>query len=120
MLGQFYRLQITSFLSICHRISGVVNALVALGFAAFLMSIAAGPEAYAKFTAVAVSIPGRVALFLFTLSMCYHLFNGIRHLFWDAGKGFEIPKVYASGYAVVAVTLVSTLGIWALVLGGAA
>lgn len=117
---QVYRPQITSVLSISHRISGIVNALVALGLAAMLVSVAAGPSAYAKFAAVAGSTPGRVVLFLFTLSLCYHLFNGIRHLLWDAGRGFEIPKVYASGYAVIALALVSALGIWAVVLGGAA
>lgn len=117
---QIYSKQITSVMSISHRVSGIVNATVALGFAVFLMSVAAGPGAYARFATVAGSIPGRIALFLFTLSMCYHLFNGIRHLFWDAGKGFEIPKVYASGYAVIALSVVSALGIWALVLGGAA
>ena len=117
---QVYRPQITSVLSISHRISGIVNALVALGLAAMLVSVAAGPSAYAKFAAVAGSVPGQVVLFLFTLSLCYHLFNGLRHLFWDAGRGFEIPKVYASGYAVIALALVSAIGIWAVVLGGAA
>lgn len=117
---QVYRPQITSVLSISHRISGVVNALVALGVAGLLISVAAGPDSYASFAAVAGSLPGNIALFLFTLAICYHLFNGIRHLFWDAGKGFEIPKVYASGYAVIALAIVSALGIWAVVLGGAA
>lgn len=117
---QVYRPQITSVLSISHRISGIVNALVALGIAVMLISVAAGPEAYGRFTAVAGSVPGKIALFLFTLSICYHLFNGIRHLFWDAGKGFDMPKVYASGYAVIALAILSALGIWAVVLGGAA
>jgi succinate dehydrogenase / fumarate reductase cytochrome b subunit len=117
---QVYRPQITSVLSISHRISGIVNALVALGIAVMLISVAAGPEAYASFAAVAGSVPGKIALFLFTLSICYHLFNGIRHLFWDAGKGFDMSRVYASGYAVIALAIISALGLWAVVLGGAA
>jgi succinate dehydrogenase / fumarate reductase cytochrome b subunit len=117
---QVYKPQITTVLSISHRVAGVVNALVALGISGLLISVAAGPQAYATFAAIAGSIPGRIALFLFTLAICYHLFNGIRHLFWDAGKGFSIPSVYASGYAVITLALLSAFGIWALVLGGAA
>ncbi|MCG6118045.1 MAG: succinate dehydrogenase, cytochrome b556 subunit [Aquimonas sp.] len=117
---QVYRPQITSVLSISHRIAGIVNAVVALGVAGLLVSVAAGPEAYARFAAVAGSVPGLVVLFLFTLSICYHLFNGVRHLVWDTGAGFDIPKVYASGYAVIALAVASAVGIWAVVLGGAA
>jgi succinate dehydrogenase / fumarate reductase, cytochrome b subunit len=117
---QVYRPQITSVLSISHRISGIVNALVALGVAAMLISVAAGPAAYARFAAVAGSLPGRIALFLFTLSICYHLFNGIRHLVWDTGRGFQMSKVYGSAYVVMALAIVSALGIWTVVLGGAA
>jgi len=61
---------------------------------------------------------------LFGLSFCffYHLCNGIRHLAWDAGWGFELPQVYASGWAVVIASFLLTLGFWALLLvgGGAA
>lgn len=117
---QVYKPQITTVLSISHRISGIVNSLVALGIAGLLISVAAGPQAYERFAAIAGSVPGRIALFLFTLAICYHLFNGIRHLFWDAGKGFSIPNVYASGYTVIALAILSALGIWVLVLGGAA
>jgi len=117
---QVYRPQITTVLSISHRISGIVNALVALGIAALLLSVAAGPDAYASFAAIAGSLPGKIALFLFTLSMSFHLFNGIRHLVWDSGRGFDIPTVYASGWTVVALSLISTAGIWFAVLGGAA
>ncbi len=117
---QVYKPQITTVLSISHRISGIVNAVVALGIAGLLISIAAGPQAYADVAVVAGSIPGRIALFLFTLATCYHLFNGIRHLFWDAGKGFSIPSVYASGYAVITLAILAAVGIWAIVLGGAA
>jgi succinate dehydrogenase / fumarate reductase, cytochrome b subunit len=117
---QVYRPQITSVLSISHRISGVVNAFAALGIAGLLLAAAAGPEAYAQARAIAASLPGQIVLFGFTLSICYHLFNGLRHLAWDAGWGFEIPKVYATGWTVVVLAIASAIGIWAVVLGGAA
>jgi len=59
-------------------------------------------------------------LFGFTLALVYHLLNGIRHLLWDMGWGFELPKAYASGYTVFALGAVITALVWYLGLWGAA
>ena len=59
-------------------------------------------------------------LILASLALVYHFLNGIRHLLWDAGWGFEIPLVYKSGYTVAALTVVFTAAIWFVALGGAA
>jgi succinate dehydrogenase / fumarate reductase cytochrome b subunit len=59
-------------------------------------------------------------LFGFSASLVYHLLNGIRHLLWDAGWGFEIPEVYRTGWTVAVLTVVFTVAIWVLALGGAA
>jgi succinate dehydrogenase / fumarate reductase cytochrome b subunit len=122
MIGPYYRPQITSMMSIAHRGTGIVNALGVLALAWWLVALAAGDEAYAQFTAVADSLPGRVALFGFAATLVYHLLNGVRHLFWDIGKGFEIPAVYRSGYAVIALAIVLTAGLWyaGLSVGGGA
>ena len=58
--------------------------------------------------------------FGFSLALVYHLLNGIRHLAWDAGMGFEIPEFYASGWTVAVLTVVFTLAIWFFVLGAGA
>ena len=63
---------------------------------------------------------GMFALFVFTLSLVFHLLNGIRHLAWDAGLGFEIPEFYTSGWTVAVLTVVFTLAIWFFVLGAGA
>lgn len=122
MIGPYYRPQITSMMSIAHRGTGVVNALGVLVMAWWLVALAAGGEAYAQFAAVAGSLPGKVALFGFAATLVYHLLNGVRHLFWDIGKGFEIPQVYRSGYAVIALAVVLTAGLWyvGLSVGGGA
>lgn len=121
MLGQTYRFQLTSTLSILHRISGVLLALAAFGFSWWIMSIALGGQYAQTAAAVTGSLPGRLVLFVISLALMYHLFNGIRHLAWDAGLGFRISQVYASGYTVLALTVLSTLGLWLLALyGGAA
>ncbi len=109
---QVYRPQLTSVLSISHRASGVVLSGGAIVLALWLLALAAGPESFSRMNAVLGSIPGKVVLFLFTLALFYHLCNGIRHLFWDAGYGFDIATAYASGKAVVAASVVLTVVAW--------
>jgi succinate dehydrogenase / fumarate reductase, cytochrome b subunit len=45
-------------------------------------------------------------------SLFYHLYNGIRHLFWDIGRGYALPNVTKSGIAVLLLTAASTLIYW--------
>ena len=118
MLGQTYRFQITSVMSLLHRMTGVVLAIAAFGFSWWIMSIALGGSYAEGAAAVTSSLPGRIVLFRVSLALMYHLFNGIRHLAWDAGFGFRIPQVYASGYTVLALTVVSTLILWFVAMSG--
>jgi succinate dehydrogenase / fumarate reductase, cytochrome b subunit len=123
MIGQVYKPQITSVLSILHRATGCVLAIGGLVFAAWLLAVAGSADAFEAFRAFFAAWYGQVLLFTFTLCLSYHLFNGLRHLAWDMGKGFEITDVYRSGYAVVALTLLTTAGLWWFALhsaGGAA
>ena len=111
---QIYRRQLTSVLSILHRATGLALSAGALLLVWWLIAAAAGPESYARFAAAAGSIPGRVLLLGWTLSFFYHLANGIRHLWWDTGRGLDLPSVYRSGYAVLAFTLAASLAAWIL------
>ena len=111
---QVYRLPFPALLSISHRATGVVLAAGSLVFVYWLAAIASGPEAFADAQALLGSIPSRVLLLIITSSFFYHLGNGIRHLFWDAGLGFEPRTVHASGVVVVAAAIVLTLVAWAL------
>ncbi len=120
MLGQTYRFQITSVMSLMHRASGVVLAIAAFGFSWWIMSMALGGNYAECAAAVTGSLLGKIGLFLISLALMYHLFNGIRHLAWDAGFGFSIPQAYASGYTVLALTVVSTALLWFLALSGGA
>ena len=113
---QVYRPQLTSVLSITHRITGIALTAGTALLLYWLLALAGGPDSYASATQLLGSIPGRVVLFGFTLAFFYHLCNGIRHLFWDAGKGFEMTTVYASGKAVVVVSVVLSIAVWAIVL----
>jgi succinate dehydrogenase / fumarate reductase cytochrome b subunit len=120
MIGPYYRPQLTSVMSLTHRATGVVLALGALVLAGWLVAAAGSAEAYAAFADCLGSPLGKLGLFVFSASLVYHFLNGIRHLFWDAGHGYEIPRAYASGYAVLALSVVLTAGLWWFAIGGAA
>lgn len=112
MIGPYYRPQLTSMMSIAHRGSGVLLAIGALLLACWLAAAAGSAEAFSAFQTFAASLPGQVALFAFSAALVYHFLNGIRHLFWDMGWGFEIPRAYASGYAVLTLAIVFTAVLW--------
>jgi succinate dehydrogenase / fumarate reductase, cytochrome b subunit len=87
-----WKWHITMASSILHRVTGVGNYIGIFIVVAWLFVTTTGQENYGQFSAVTGSIPGLVLLFGFTLSVCYHLLNGIRHLFMDAGVALN-PKV---------------------------
>ena len=109
---QVYRPQITSVLSILHRITGVALAVGAPLLVWWLVSAAAGPETFAATRAFWGSWFGQVLLLGWTFALFYHLCNGIRHLAWDLGYGFELNAVTLSGWLVVAGAGVLTLATW--------
>ena len=109
---QVYRPQLTSMLSILHRITGVALGVGTLLLVYWLAAAAGGPESYAAAQGFIGSFFGQLLLFGWTVALFYHLANGIRHLFWDAGYGFELPTVQRSGQAVLAATAVLTVVSW--------
>jgi succinate dehydrogenase / fumarate reductase cytochrome b subunit len=120
---QIYRPQLTSLLSVTHRATGVALTAGTLLLVYWLMAAAMGPEAFADAQALIGSWFGYLVLFGWSFSLFYHLANGIRHLFWDAGYGFELDQVYASGWVVVGASVGMTVLAWIVglvALGGAA
>lgn len=109
---QIYRPQLTSVLSIANRITGVLLCAYAVGLVIWLNAAAAGPEAYAAMHGFLRSWVGLVLLFGCTFCFFLHLCAGIRHLVWDAGYGFDLRTIYASGWAVVAVSIALTVLTW--------
>ena len=109
---QVYRPQITSVMSILHRITGVIIALGAIAISLWIESVARGGSWYESLSGFLVSVPGKSLLIIWTLCTAYHLCNGIRHLAWDIGYGFEIPQVYRTGKLVVLLAVIITAGVW--------
>ena len=112
---QIYRWQIGNSLSILHRLTGIALAVGLLALCYWLVSLAGGEKSYAAASKVFASPLGLLALVSVTFAFMYHLLNGIRHLFWDAGFGFERVQRHASGWFAILAALVATLGFWALV-----
>lgn len=116
MIGPYYRPQLTSMLSITHRLTGMINVAGALGLVVWLLCVAAGPDAHAAFMGHAGAWYGLILMFGWSWTLAYHLCNGLRHLVWDTGRGFDLPTVYRTGYAVIAGSLALTALVWLVVL----
>ena len=113
---QVYKPQITSVLSIFHRITGVALTFGLILLVAWIFTLSLGEEYFEYFVMFIKSWFGLLILFGFTFALNYHLCNGIRHLFWDAGYGYEIETVHKSGLAVLVVSFLLTILIWYLAL----
>ncbi|HLY45057.1 MAG TPA: succinate dehydrogenase, cytochrome b556 subunit [Stellaceae bacterium] len=109
---QVYRWQLTSVLSILHRLAGIALSGGTILLVWWLVAAAEGPQSYATVQAFLGSWIGLLMLFGWSLALFYHLCNGLRHLVWDSGHGLELPGVYAGGWAVVASTAALTLIAW--------
>jgi len=106
---QIYKPQLTSVLSITHRGTGVLLALALLLLPYWLLSVAAGPEAYAVLLSHFSAWYGKLLLLGLLFSVYYHLCNGIRHLVWDLGLGLDLDTTYLTGYIVVFLSILMTL-----------
>lgn len=111
---QIYRPQLTSVLSILHRLTGVALAAGTLLLVWWLVAVAAGPEAFETVQGFIGSWFGRALLLGWSYALFYHLANGIRHLAWDAGWGFELKTVYLTGWTVIWASVALTLLAWIL------
>jgi succinate dehydrogenase / fumarate reductase, cytochrome b subunit len=108
-------LQLTSALSIAGRITGAAWAVGLVLLVWWLVAAASGPSAFAQVQWFMSSWLGLLGLFGMTAAAWYHTLNGVRHLAWDAGYGYDIPTTYRSGKLVLVATVVLTLLTWIIV-----
>ena len=113
-----YRWQIGNSLSILHRLTGVALALALLALCYWLVSLAGGEQSYAAAAKVFAGPLGIVALVGWTFAFMYHLLNGVRHLLWDVGYGFERLPRNLSGWFAVFGSIAVTLCVWGLIWAG--
>ncbi len=109
---QVYRPQLTSVMSISHRISGILLSLGMVVVVLWVLALASGPEAFERINSLLATPIGLVAMLVWTFSLFYHLLNGIRHLLWDAGWLLDLRGAYASGWIVLVASVVMTAVVW--------
>ena len=107
-----YKPQITTVISIFHRITGVAVTGGIFLVSAWLLTAAYAPDSYDSFRGIAGSIYGQIVLFVLSLCFYFHSISGIRHLFWDMGKGFEIKTVTRTGIFTIILSILLTLITW--------
>ena len=117
-----YKWQVQMLTSILHRATGIALVAGMLGLVWGLVALAGGEKSWAAFAACAGSLFGKLVLFGFSWALAYHLINGVRHLFQDAGHGYAIPDFVRSSWLSIIGSVVLVVLVWAIVLarGGAA
>jgi len=111
---QIYKWAPHMALSILHRVSGVALGGGTLLLVWWLIALASGPDQYAQFQTCMHSIYGKIVLFGFTTALMLHLCNGIRHLFWDMGVGFDVETTARTNILVFLGTAVLTALAWTI------
>lgn len=111
---QVYKPQMTSVMSIIHRACGFALAVGTIMVIWLLIAAASGPESFSTYNWFSNTMVGQLMIFGWSLALCYHLCNGIRHLFWDMGYLFKIENAYKAGYVVWASTAILMALIWLL------
>jgi len=114
---QVWRCHLTMLTSILHRATGMALYGGALIVTAWALALGAGPDVYQGFLDLMASPLGRLVLVGLTLSLFYHLANGVRHLFWDVGLGLSVTSSFRSGVMAMAFSVVATVLVWAIGLG---
>ena len=109
-----YRWPITMTLSILHRMTGVALSVGLIALVAWLQAIASGSASYDTVSGWMETLIGQLFLLDWTFSFFFHLANGVRHLFWDVGLGFELRQANASAWFVVFATVAMTAAYWLL------
>ena len=109
-----YRWPITMTLSILHRATGIAMTAGLILLTAWLVNVAAGAAEYKQFAAAMSTLFGRLVLIGWSFAFFIHLANGIRHLVWDTGRGFEKRQANASAWFVIIAAVLITAGFWTL------
>jgi len=112
---QIYKPQLTSILSILHRATGVALSIGSIILVSWVIALTLGEATYLSYLKIINNWFGKLILFGFTFCLFYHFSNGIRHLFWDAGYGYDLKQAYMSGTLVIIASLTLTIITWLLV-----
>lgn len=105
---------LTAVFSIFHRITGIGLSIGSILITIWISLLALGPNYFYLFEIVANTLFFKIILLLWTIGIFYHLFNGVRYLYWSFGIGMDLKTVYLSGYIIIFLTLTSSFFVWFL------
>ena len=105
---------LTAVFSIFHRLTGIFLTIGSFFLVFWFLSVLIGENFYNYFQIISSNFIFKVILFFWTLAFFYHLFNGIRYLFWSFSLGMDLKTVYLSGYIVSLLTFIATIIVWYL------
>ena len=114
---QVYQPQLTSVLSILHRAAGVYLAFGIMALALWVISLSAADQCFVAMTSFYSSALGQLLFASWVAAFFYHFANGIRHLVWDAGYGFDLSVVNKGGWAVLIFTVLASLLLFSFKIG---
>ena len=115
---QIYKLPLPALMSISHRITGVALSSGTILLAMWLLCLAGGEQSFNWAHMATSHLLGKLVLFGYSAALFYHMCNGIRHLFWDAGKGLEIIQVYRSGKIAIGLAVLLCAAFWFVIVSG--
>ena len=105
---------LTAVFSIFHRLTGIFLTIGSFFLVFWFLSVLIGENFYNYFQIISSNFIFKVILFFWTLAFFYHLFNGIRYLFWSFSLGMELKTVYLSGHIIALLTIIATIIVWYL------
>ena len=111
-----YKRVSTATFSILHRVTGIGLSFGSILISIWIALIALGEEYFLIFKQISSSLFFILFLILWTIGIFYHLFNGIRYLFWSFGYGLELKTVYNTSYIVLILTAFSTFIVWVILI----
>ena len=103
---------LSSVLSIFHRLTGFGLSIGTIFIALWVAMIALGPNYFIIFQSISSFIVFKILLFIWTAAIFFHLYNGVRYLYWSFGIGLELKTINSSGYLVLLLTILSTIIVW--------
>ena len=103
---------LSAVFSIFHRLTGFGLSIGSILIALWVAMIALGPNYFIIFQLISSFIVFKIFLFIWTAGIFFHLFNGIRYLYWSFGIGMEIKTINNSSYFVLLLTILSTIIVW--------
>ncbi len=109
---QIWQWHATMLSSILHRATGIALYLGSIGLVLWLLALAKNGMAYRIAQTILASIPGQIMLIGFVYALIYHLLNGVRHLVWDMGAGFDIRQANRLSVFIIIISALLTLFLW--------